>query len=106
MAIACLLLSLVAISAARPSAGQLPPPGTSLTLEQYVGLQERVDAFCLYMDTQMKLERGLPEGDLTIPGVGNGQYVYTADEVKALITHCELLMRLMQRVVDAARPQR
>ena len=54
----------------------------------------------------MKLQRPLPEGDLTIPGEGNGQYVYTAAEVKALIPHCAMLTKLIQNVVDAARRPR
>ena len=97
--IALLLAVVAAAITSGPMIGQsLPPPGASLTLEQYVGLQERVSAFCLFLDANVKAGKPLPDGDLTI-----GAYVYTGAEVKALITHCDLLMRLMQSVVDANR---
>ena len=94
-----LALTVVALTSA-PSIGQtLPPPGTSLTLEQYVGLQERTNAFCLYLNNAVKEGTPLPQGALT---TGSG-YVYTAEEVKALIPHCTLLMQLMQQVIDGTR---
>ena len=100
--IALLLALMVTAITSGPIAGQsLPAPGTSLTLEQYVGLQERVNTFCLFLDAQVKAGKPLAEGDLTI-----GAYVYTGAEVKALITHCDLVMRLMQSVVDATRQTR
>ena len=99
---ALLLAVMMAAITSGPIIGQaLPPPGTSLTLEQYVGLQERVTAFCLFLDANQKAGKPLPEGDLTI-----GQNVYTGAEVRALIMHCDLLMRLMQSVVDATRQAR
>ena len=97
-----LLAVMIIASISGPIIGQaLPPPGTTLTLEQYVGLQERVNTFCLFLDAQVKAGKPLAEGDLTI-----GSYVYTGAEVKALIPHCDLVMRLMQSVVDATRQTR
>ena len=96
-----LLAVMIIASISGPIIGQALPPGTTLTLEQYVGLQERVNTFCLFLDAQVKAGKPLAEGDLTI-----GSYVYTGAEVKALIPHCDLVMRLMQSVVDATRQTR
>jgi hypothetical protein len=97
--LALVLASVAVAITSGPIIGQsLPPPGGGLTLEQYVGLQERVNAFCLFLDANVKAGKPLPDGDLSI-----GAYVYTGSEVKALITHCDMVMRLMQSVVDATR---
>jgi hypothetical protein len=102
-----LLLALATVaSTSVPIVGQsIPPPGTTLTLEEYAGLQERTNAFCLYLNNAVKEGTPVPAGGLTIPGAGNG-YVYTAEEVKALTAHCDLLMRLMQQVIDGMRQPR
>ena len=99
-----LLLVLAAVaSTSVPIIGQsIPPPGTTLTLEEYAGLQERTNAFCLYLNNAVREGTPIPAGGLTIPGAGNG-YVYTAEEVKALTAHCDLLMRLMQQMIDGTR---
>ena len=94
---ALLLACLVTIAMPRPSDGQTGQ--TQMTLEQYLVMQERVDAFCNFYADQVNGSKPWPAGGegVRIHGVGNGWYVYTPAEVQALMRHCRNVMELMRK---------
>jgi hypothetical protein len=90
-----LLCASSALAVPRPSQAQ----ATGMTLDQYMVMQERVDAFCSFYADQVAGSKPWPAAGagLRIPTVGNLAYVYSATEVQALMKHCKNLMELMKK---------
>jgi hypothetical protein len=87
-----------------PAAEQaaLDPPVARTTLvlagmtpRQYALYKERVIAFCQAIQNGWK-----PPATpiVTMPGTGNGKWVFTQDEVQDLLKHCQTLMQLLTQV--------
>ena len=91
---------MLALLCAAATALALPHPAHAqavkgMTLDQYMLMQERVDAFCsYYADGKPFPSAG---AGLRIPTGGGLYYVYSQTEVQALIKHCRILMQLMQK---------
>jgi hypothetical protein len=76
---------------------------TGMTLEEYLILQERVIAFCIYLKTRGgSLSLLIPDkGNLSIPGVNDkGTFKYTQREMRALIPHCSSLTKLITQALN------
>ena len=74
-----------------------------MTLDQYMLMQERVDAFCAFYYSPASLPSLPPNGvrvpnGLQTPGGTTMYYVYSKEEVQALIKHCQSLMALLAKV--------
>jgi len=72
--------------------------GTGFTVQQYEGLEERVDVFCKYLFELKRDGKPLPMGEVALPGAGDG-YVYTGGEVVALMAKCDALVPLMVQMM-------
>jgi hypothetical protein len=73
-----------------------------MTLDQYLLMQERVDAFCSFYADQVAGAKPWPSYSAgvrirAVPGT-TLDYVYSPTEVQALMKHCRNLIRLMQQV--------
>jgi hypothetical protein len=89
-----LVACLAGLAAPRPSAGQV----FIFTLEQYLVLQERTEAFCTYRAELAKSGQQIPKGALSFPGDGAVKWVFSASEVDAFMKRCDQLMALMQKL--------
>src|SRR5262245_60647265 len=95
---AILCAAAIALALPRPTHAQAV---TGMTLDQYLLMQERVDAFCSYFaDGKSFPSAGqglrIPTGAIPDPG-HRLEYVYSQTEVQALIKHCRNLMELMRK---------
>jgi hypothetical protein len=89
-----------AILCAAPIALALPHPSHAqavkgMTVDQYMLMLERADAFCSYYAEGKPLPSA-GQG-LRIPTGGGLAYVFAPLEVQALMKHCRTLMELMQK---------
>ena len=95
---ALLCAATAALAAPRPSHAQAV---TGMTLDQYLLMQERVDAFCSFYADQVNGGKPWPTASASIqiptyPG-SSLRYVYSPTEVQALMRHCKNLMDLMRK---------
>jgi hypothetical protein len=95
---AILFAAAVALALPQPSDAQ---GVKGMTLDQYLLMQERVDAFCNYFaDGKPFPSAGqglrIPTGAIPDPG-HRLEYVYSQTEAQALIKHCRNLMELMRK---------
>ncbi len=101
-----LFAAAVALALPHPSHAQAV---TGMTLDQYMLMQERVDAFCNFFADRTK-EIGPENATETLSGRpisiptglkgpnGMGlQYVFSPTESTALVKHCRNLMELMRK---------
>jgi hypothetical protein len=96
----------LALLCAAVTAFALPHPAhaqavTGMTLDQYMLMQERVDAFCNFYVDQVNGSKPWPSAGAgvrirAVPGT-TLEYVYSQTEVQALIKHCRNLIQLMQK---------
>src|SRR5262249_4759308 len=73
---------------------------TGMTLDQYLLMQERVDAFCSYFADGKPFPpagQGLRIATGGQNAKGSLYYVFSQSEVQALIKHCRTLMALMAK---------
>ena len=93
-----LLCAALVVAVPRLSRGQAV---TGMTLDQYLLMQERVDAFCNFYADQVAGAKPWPSASAgvrirAIPGT-TLDYVYSPTEVQALMKHCRNLMELMRK---------
>ena len=93
-----LLCAVAALGVPRSSRAQAV---TGMTLDQYLLMQERVDAFCSFYADQVAGNKPWPAASAgvriqTTPGT-TLYYVYGAEEVQALMKHCRSVMDLMRK---------
>ena len=89
---AILCAAAIALALPHPSHAQAVK---GMTLDQYLLMQERVDAFCSYY-ADGKPFPSAGQG-LRLPTGGGLYYVFSQTEVQALIKHCRTLMALMAK---------
>ena len=93
-----LLCAATALALPRPSRAQAV---TGMTLDQYMLMQERVDAFCNFYIEQVNGNQPWPSASAgvrirAVPGT-TLEYVYSPTEVQALIKHCRNLIQLLEK---------
>ena len=101
---------MLALLCAVVTALALPHPAyaqavTGMTLDQYMLMQERVDAFCNFYIDQVNGNKPWPAASagVRIPTGGASSkgttlyYVFSPTEVQALMKHCRNLIQLMQK---------
>lgn len=91
------LLVAAVVAVPRSSHGQAVK---GMTLDQYLLMQERVDAFCSFYVDQVNGAKPWPSysAGVRIPTGAGLYYVYGPEEVQALMKHCRNLIRLLQQV--------
>jgi len=96
LALAILFAVLVALALPRSSHAQAVK---GMTLDQYMLMQERVDAFCSFYADQVAGNKPWPSASagVRIPTGGGLAYVFSPTEVQALIKHCRSVMELMRK---------
>ena len=93
---AILCAAAIALTLPHPSHAQAVK---GMTLDQYMLMQERVDAFCSFYADQVAGNKPWPSASagVRIPTGGGLAYVFSPTEVQALIKHCRNLMELMRK---------
>jgi hypothetical protein len=101
-----MLAAVLTVAAARLMGGQASSgaqQSSDAALKAYLEEFERTDAFCHFYEEQSKNNKPMPaSNNFRVPGAGKGMfYVYSADEVPALIKHCDKFLELQRKLLAA-----